>query len=98
MLAVLKWAQLNIPYQVKGLTFEATWLCALQPGTFPFRGIDESSERCKFWVACTRATDLLVIHVPERDKRYLELAGEVETVGSAPSLVGGLARLSRRSA
>lgn len=84
--------------QVKGLTFEATWLCALKPGTFPFRGIDNDSERCKFWVACTRATDLLVIHLPEKDKRYLELAGSYTAVGTAPTLMGGLARSSRRSA
>jgi superfamily I DNA/RNA helicase len=83
--------------QVKGLTFEATWVCALKPGKFPFRGLDSDSERCKFWVACTRATDLLVIHLPERDKRYLELAGSYTTVGSATTVMGAMARLSRHS-
>ncbi len=83
--------------QVKGLTFEATWLCALKPGKFPFRGVNNDPERCRFWVACTRATDLLVIHLPERDKRYLELAGNYATVGSATTVMGRMARLSRRS-
>lgn len=86
--------------QAKGLTFEASWVCALRPRTFPFGGVDSKEERCRFWVACTRGTDLLVIHVPEMDKAYLELAGPVEVVGEATApLVGGRSRLpSRRRA
>lgn len=83
--------------QAKGLTFEATWLCALGPGKFPFRGVDGDPERCRFWVACTRATDLLVVHLPERDARYLALAGKYAMVGDASPLAGRLARLHRRA-
>ena len=61
------------------------------------RGVDDDPGRCKFWVACTRATDLLVIHLPERDKRYLELAGSYTTVGDASTLKGHMDRLPQRS-
>lgn len=72
--------------QAKGLTFEATWVCALKAWRFPHRGKDCHEERCRYWVACTRATDLLVVHLHESDRTYPELGGEVSVVGGRPSL------------
>jgi superfamily I DNA/RNA helicase len=81
--------------QSKGLTFGATWVCALRPRTFPFQGEDSHAERCRFWVACTRATDLLTIHVFEQDKAYVDLAGPATVVGD-PAPFFGKFRGSRR--
>ena len=86
--------------QVKGLTFEATWLCALRPKTFPYKGRSAADEeRCRYWVASTRATDLLIVHVHMSDAYFAGLAGPVDQiVGESAGLTGswsGSPRLSR---
>ncbi len=57
----------------KGLTFEATWVAALRRRQFPYHGQDSKSERCKAWVAITRAERLVIVHVHETDRRYFSL-------------------------
>jgi len=73
--------------QAKGLSFEGVWLIGLSGKVLPYRGQDDEEERCRFWVAATRATELLVVHLQSANRTYIDLLGPCFEVGADPPLV-----------